>query len=292
MKLAYYPGCSPKSTTRESDYVSRNVAHRLGIELVELKGAACCGTTEMRLTNPDLFASLNSRTLAMAETLGLNIITICATCQLNLAEVNKRFKEESAFSDTVNRILSECDMHYNGGVVVKHLLWFLLDDLGPDKLNTQISLPLKSLRVASFYGCHMLRPSNLLGFDDPDKPTSLERLISICGADPVDTKGKTQCCGFHNVAFNTDLACELTGRYLEEVAREQADCVVTPCPLCFTMLDGYQRESGKRLGKRFDIPIVHISQLLGMAMGMTWKELMFQKHITPPKDVFKKLGRI
>jgi len=290
MKRAYYPGCSPKSTTREADYVSRKVITRFGVELVELEGAACCGAGEIRSTHPDIFSSLNARTLAMAEKLGLDVITICATCQLNLAEVNKRIKEDQKVSDHVNQILSECDMKYGGGVEVKHLLWFLLDEIGPAKIVSEISRPLSSLRVAPFYGCHMLRPVELLGFDDPDSPTSLKRFIEICGAEAVDCDGKTKCCGFHNVASNSKLACQLTGSYLEEATAMQADCIVTPCPLCFTMFDGYQKESGKLLGKTFHIPVFHIAQLLGMAMGMTWRDLMLERHIISPKGLFEKLG--
>jgi succinate dehydrogenase / fumarate reductase cytochrome b subunit len=290
MKFAYYPGCSPKSTTSELDHATRALAERLEIELVELEGASCCGTVEIRSRNLDLFIALNARTLAMAEQQGLDMITICDTCQLNLAHTNKQLKEDQGLLDKTNERLSALNLRYGGSIEVRHFLWVLLHDIGPQRLKDKVARPLSSLRVAPFYGCHILRPKEVLGFDDPDRPSSLESLIQICGAEPVDYLGKTKCCGFHNLPYDQNLALELTAKYLMEAKEKGAHSLVTPCPLCFTMLDGYQRKAEKHIKTRLDLPVFHMPQLLGLALGMGGKELMLRRNIVSPTRILRKLG--
>ena len=292
MKFAYYPGCSPKSTTPELDNTMKKIAEKLDIELVELKEASCCGSVEARLRNPDLYHALNARTLAMAEKLGLNILTICATCQLNLAEVNKNLRESHELLARTNEVLSKVNLSYNGGVEVKHLLWVLLEDVGVEKLRDKVVKPLASVKVAPFYGCHMLRPKEILRFDDPYNPTSLESFIRTCGAEPVDYSGKTKCCGFHILFVNEKLAAKMSGQHLKEAKDNGAECVVTPCPLCHTTLDAYQTVANKESNIKLDLPVFHLPQLLGLALGMDSKELMLSKHMVSPKNMLDKIGSV
>jgi succinate dehydrogenase / fumarate reductase cytochrome b subunit len=275
MKFAYYPGCSPQSTTRELDGVTRKIAKALEIELVDLNGPACCGSVEMRVNDPDLFYAINARTLAMAESRGLNLLTICNTCQLVLGQANQSLKRDGELLDKV-----------------KHLLWVLLTDVGPEKIKRKLKVPLTGLRIAPFYGCHILRPKEALGFDDPDDPKSLEDFVRICGGEPVDFPGKIKCCGFHNLPYDPMLAVALTGKYLQEASDAGADCIVTPCPLCFTMLDGYQREANRESGSRVNLPVFHLPQLLGLAMGMGKDELMLKRHMVSADGILRKIGRV
>jgi succinate dehydrogenase / fumarate reductase cytochrome b subunit len=291
MKYAYYPGCSPKSTTSELDHITRKIAQELEMDLVELREASCCGTVEIRLRDPDLFFALNARTLAMAENQGLDVVTICATCQLNLAQSNKQLMENEEVLERTNKRLERIQLKYNGAIHVRHFLWVLLQDIGAPRLQEKITAPLSSLRVAPFYGCHILRPQEVLGFDDPDRPSSLDDLIRICGAEPVDYSGKTKCCGFHNLVYDQDTALSLTGRCLAEAREKAADCLVTPCPLCFTMLDGFQKRAEKPRRAKSRLPVLHVPQLLGLAMGMDREQLMFKKHFISPMDLFRKIGR-
>jgi len=289
MKFAYYPGCSPKSTTIELDKTTRKLAEKLGIELVELEDASCCGTVELRSRNEDLYRALNGRTLAMAEKQGLNILTTCATCQLSLAQVNKELRDDKSQLAKTNRILSEIDLKYHGGVEVRHLLWVLLEDVGAERLKKQIVKDLERLRVAPFYGCHILRPKEILGFDNPNNPTSLETMIRLCGAEPVDYRGKTKCCGFHNLPYQQKLAVKMSARYLKEAKDNGANCVVTPCPLCFTVLDGFQSLASKELNTNLDLPVFHLPQLLGLAMGMNGKELMLSRNMVSPRTILAEI---
>lgn len=292
MKFAYYPGCSPKSTTSELDNTTKKIAEKLDIELVELKEASCCGSVEVRLRNPDLYHALNARTLAMAEKLGLNILTICATCQLNLAEVNKNLRESHELLERTNEVLSKVNLSYNGGVEVKHLLWVLLEDVGVEKLRDKVVKPLASVKVAPFYGCHILRPKEILRFDDPYNPTSLESFIRTCGAEPVHYSGKTKCCGFHILFVNEKLATKMSAQHLKEAKDNGAECVVTPCPLCHTTLDAYQTVANKELNIKLDLPVFHLPQLLGLALGMDSKELMLSKHMVSLKNILDKIGSV
>ena len=292
MKFAYYPGCSPQSTTRELDVVARKLAKALEIELVDLNGPVCCGSVEMRVNDSDLFYAINARTLAMAESQGLDLLTICNTCQLALGQANQALKKDRELLNKINQALSAVQMKYSGGVEVKHLLWILLKDVGPETIKRKIKIPLTGLKVAPFYGCHLLRPKEVLGFDDPDDPKSLEDFIRISGGEPVDFPGKVKCCGFHNLPYDPLLAVTLTGKYLQEASEAGANCMITPCPLCFTMLDGYQIEANKKLSSQVNLPVFHLPQLLGLAMGMGKDELMLKRNMVPADGILRKIGRV
>lgn len=289
MRYAYYPGCSPQSTTKELDATTRSTAGILGLDLVDLDGASCCGSVELRLNDADLFYALNARTFAMAEKQGLNLMTICNTCQLTLSQANQQLKADSKLLDKVNTALNENGQKYRGGVEVKHYLWVLLDDIGEEKIQQKVKVPLSKIKVAPFYGCHLLRPKEALGFEDPDEPDSLETLIRICGGEPVHYPGKVKCCGFHNLPYDEQLAVTLTGTYLKEAKEAGADCMVTPCPLCFTMLDGYQKEAEKALNVELGLPVFHMSQLLGLSFGMTQESIMLKRSMVKPYEMLKRI---
>lgn len=291
MRFAYYPGCSPQSTTRELDITTRKIAVALEIELVDLKGPACCGSVELRLNDPDLFYAINGRTLAMAESHGLDLLTICNTCQLTLSQANQHLKENNGLLEKTNRVLSEVHLGYGGGVNIKHFLWVLLANVGHEKIKKEIKTPLTGLKVAPFYGCHILRPKKTLGFDDPDNPRSLKDFIQICGADPVDFPGKINCCGFHNLLYEPELAVKLSGKYIKEAKDAGAECMVTPCPLCFTMLDGYQKKANKGSGSQGNLPVFHVPQLLGLAIGMGKDELMLKRNMISADEILRRIGR-
>ncbi|MCL4458896.1 MAG: CoB--CoM heterodisulfide reductase iron-sulfur subunit B family protein [Chloroflexi bacterium] len=287
MRYAYYPGCSALNSAVELDVSTKTVAARLGLELETLREAACCGTREgggLSIENAELSLALNARTLALAEAQGLNIITVCSTCQLKLAGDNKRLKEDRSLLEQINNLLAKVDLRYRGTVEVKHLLWGLLDEIRLQLLRDQITSPLKGLRVAPFYGCHLLRPGEVHGYrDDPYHPHSLDILIELVGGTPVDYSSKGSCCGFHSLLVSEKMALRMSGRHLREAKDKGADCLVTPCPLCHTVLDGYQREIEKEIGARLELPILHLPQLLGSAMGMKAKELQLTRHMVPAR---------
>ena len=290
MKFAYYPGCSAKSTCPELDISMKMVARELGLDLIELEVAACTGARQLRDSNEELFLTLNARTLALAERLERNVVTVCATCLLNLVEVNDRLRRDAGLREKINKNLSEIGLQYRGRCEVTHLLWVLLRDIGAEALARRVVRPLRGLRVAPFYGCHILRPKNVLGFDDPDSPASLDTLIRLLGAEPVAYDGKKRCCGFHVLMAKEDLALKLSGRRLLEAQEARADCLVTTCPLCHTSFDPYQSEAARTSGAKADLPIIHLPQFLGLGLGLDPKDLRLDGHVVSMAPVLEKIA--
>lgn len=288
MKYAYYPGCVAKSVAPELYDSTAFVADKLGIELAELTAASCCGAGVQNEDNSLLCTVLNARTFAMAESMGLNILTICSTCQGVMCQAQKQMKEDSQLLSRVNETLAQVNQKYEGKVKIKHLLWALIEDYGLDKLEARVVKPLKGLKVAPFYGCYILRPSEALGFDDHDKPASMERLIEVLGGETVHYDGETKCCGFPVLFVQRKEAFQMTARYLTNSKLAEADLVVTPCPLCHLSLDTYQRKAQRLAESRIDIPVLHLSQLVALALGAEPEKLGFSKHMVPVEKALHK----
>lgn len=290
MKFAYYPGCFPEDTAAECDRSTREIVRRLGIELVPLESTACCGARMVNVVNPELNLALNARTLALAESQNLDVLTICSTCLFTLAEVNARLKDDSESRGRINEILSRTGLLYNGGVNVTHLLWVLLENVGVDRLQEEVTRPLSGLKVAPFYGCHTIRPADLLGFEDSRNPTSLERVIRAVGAEPVDYLGKIKCCGFHVIISDEKVALRIAAHQLRDATEHGADCLVTPCPLCHFVLDNYQPKIERQTKSKIELPVFHLAQLVGLALEIEARDLQFARHIVSPSHVLKAIS--
>ncbi|MHB8483378.1 MAG: CoB--CoM heterodisulfide reductase iron-sulfur subunit B family protein [Nitrospiria bacterium] len=289
MKYAFYTGCAAKGATPELYVSTRLVTQKLGMELVELTSAACCGAGVITEADPELAVALNARTFAMAEAEGLDLMTICGTCQGVMAQINKQLKEDPELLKRVNVYLEKEGLHYSGTVKVKHFLWILLDDIGVERLKTYVTTPLYKLQIAPFYGCYILRPSSSLGYDDPNQPTSLETVIKALGGDAVDYEGKNKCCGFPVILENPGIGLAMSGKRLEEAKNARADVMVTPCPLCHMNLDLQQERVEKHLGKSFEMPVLHLPQLVGLAMGFSPVEMQMMRHFVPVTSLISKL---
>lgn len=281
MRYAFYPGCSALGTSPELYKSTMKVAKALDIQLDEMTDASCCGTSALKNLDPPLADAINTRTLAMAEQKGLDILTICGTCQGVLSHVNKRVSEEADLRDAANGAIVDSGLRYEGTVKVKHLLWALIADYGVDKLKKKLHHQLRGIKIAPFYGCHILRLSRDLGFDDPENPTSLETIIEATGADVVRYDGRIKCCGFPVILTDEPAALTMTANNLLEAKKNGADLVVTPCPLCHINLDSYQRPAEKHAGQEINLPVLHLSQMIGLALGMSEKELGIHQHLVP-----------
>jgi len=268
MKYAYFTGCVAKGTCPELHHSTVALAKVLGIELWEMTDASCCGAGVIHDENPELQITLNARTFAMAEAAGMDIVNICSTCQQNLGHDNRVLRENPALLDRVNRVLADSGLHYSGNVQVKNLLWVLVSDYGIERLKEKVVHPLTGLRVAPYYGCQLLRPVEDTGFEDPDNPTSFDELILALGATPVDYPGKTRCCGFHILTVNENTSTKMAVKRLEEARDAAADIMATPCPLCHTSLDAYQPRAARMQGSGVRMPVLHVSQLVGLACGI------------------------
>ena len=281
MKFAYYPGCSAQSTCKELNVSMLKVADRLGLELVQLTSASCTGSREIRAANRDLFLALNARIMALAEAMELPLMTICNTCTLNFFDVKKILAEDPECRDRINEMLAEFGLTYKGKVEVSHFLWVLLEQIGPDRLRELVVRPLRGLKIGAFYGCHIVRPPAHFDFVDSRNVRSIETLNEILGCDSIDYAGRTECCGFHTAAGNEKIAIKLTGRHIRAAKGGGAQAMVTPCPLCHTVLDTFQADMERDLKAKLGVPILHLPQLVGLALGMSPDELKLGKHMVP-----------
>ncbi len=289
MRYAYYPGCAAKSSAPELYTSTASVAEKLGIELIELTEASCCGAGVVNEGDPFLDMLLNARTFAMAENLGLDILTICSTCQGVMRQRKWQLDSNSGLMVQTNEALTKVNMQYTGKVQIKHLLLALIGDLGLSKLEQQVSKPLKGLKIAPFYGCYILRPSEALQFEDHENPTSLHRLIAALGAEPIQYEGETKCCGFPVLFVQRGTAFEMAATYLKNAKQSGADCLVTPCPLCHISLDTYQGKSARQIRAEIDLPVMHLSQMVGLALGVEVNKLGFSKHLISMEQVLREL---
>ena len=237
--------------------------------------------------NPDVALALNARTFAQAEQLGLDVMTICGTCQGVMGAANKRLKTEPGLRERINRVLEPDGMAYRGTVQVKHLLWIVVREVGLQRLGEQVRVSMEDFRIAPFYGCYILRPSWDLGFDDPENPTSLEKVIRAVGGEPVAYAGRTKCCGFPIILEKEAIAVAMAGTNMKEAKDGGADFMVTPCPLCHMSLDIYQDRAGKAVNTQLNLPILHLPQLLGLAMGIPPKDLGVSRHLVPVDSIVR-----
>lgn len=281
-RYAYYPGCLASLSQKELDSSTRAIAQKLDIELVEMPSVTCCGAGDIHEAKPDYYLHISARILGQAEQMGCEtILSICNVCTLNLRQANKALQEDAALLDRINDNLKEVGAAtYQGGVDIRHLLWEVSEGNGYEAFKSIAVKSLEGLKVAPFYGCQILRPSKILGFENPDNPQSLERLIEACGAEPIDYPAKVKCCGFPIVLAREDVALGELVQPLEQAVEAGADVIVTPCPLCHLSLDAWQRKAADFAGKEFGIPILHLAQLLGAAAGIEESELKFKRHVT------------
>lgn len=295
LRYAYFPGCVAQGACRELYLSTSALAERLGIELIELKKAACCGSGTYKEDSRLLEDTVNARNIALAESLNLPLLTHCSTCQGVLGHVDERLKEAQqtnpAYLEQINGLLAkEHCSPYQGSSEVKHLLWALVGDYGLDRLKAQVQRKLSGLRCAAFYGCYLLRAQKSIPFDDPFHPESMENVFRAVGATPVYYSGRIKCCGWPISSYATKSAFLMAGNNIENAIAADADCIVTPCPLCHLNLDSRQPEVEQVMGRKLGLPVLHLPQLVGLALGIEPKELGLNKHIVSTHPVLEKLG--
>lgn len=291
MKYAFFPGCVSKGACPELYQSVMQVYPRLGIELAEMTTASCTGAGVLQEKDQRLGDALNARTFALAEQQGLPIMTICSTCQGVMSQANHRLTTRPHYLQEMNGLLREEGLTYRGTTTIKHFLWILLEDVGEEALRQHITRPLSGLRAAPFYGCYIQRPTDALEFDrNPDRGKSLERIIEILGAVVVDFPGKTRCCGFPILTINKKNSLTMVATHTRDAKSHGADIMVTPCPLCHLNLDGMQTNAASQEQTSIDLPILHLPQLLGLAMGLDTKSLGLQRNLISPESALAKIG--
>ncbi len=295
LRYAYFPGCIAQGACRELYQSTQALTQALGIELIELKKAACCGSGTFKEDSQLLEDTVNARNIALAETLNLPLLTHCSTCQGVIGNVDDRLKESQAtnpaYIQQINGLLQkEGCSPYRGSSEVKHLLWALVGDYGLEELQKRVTRKLSNLKCASFYGCYLLRSQKSIPFDDPYQPESMENLFRAVGATPVYYRGRTQCCGWPISSYATPESFKMAGMHLQEAIDAGADCLVTPCPLCHLNLDSRQPEIEQVIERKLGLPVLHLPQLVALALDISPKQLGLNRHIVSTRPVLAKLG--
>jgi heterodisulfide reductase subunit B2 len=288
MKYAYYPGCSAESTARDMHQSTLAVAEALGIKMIEPKGWTCCGATAGHQTDRVLAASLPAANLIKIKDMGLDCVVNCAACYNRMKAAN----HEVATVPEIRRKVSDAiGRDYDGSVKIRHFIEVLLENLSQDKIRTTIKNPLKGLKVACYYGCLLVRPPKVVNFDDPENPKSLDKLVKAAGAESIDWPYKVECCGGGLSLSRTDVVVNLSDSILGMAKNSGADCIAVSCPMCQVNLDLRQPDIKKHNGNDYQMPIVYITQLLGLALGISSDKLGFNKLMVAATKVLEKSGK-
>jgi len=284
LKYALYTGCTARESTPELLKSTLAIAKALDIELVLLDEASCCGASHLQDFDDMLSLTLNARNIVYAEKLGLTMVTICNTCQLNTAMTKHRLDSDEKLKAQVNEKLAEVGLEYQGTSEVKHFLYALVDDLGLEAIKEKVVNPLSDRHIAAFYGCHNIRPEELAhesnGGESSYNPTSIDRLILALGGKNVEYEHKNKCCGFHVELQNPKTANRLSANAMLDAIDQGAEVMVTPCPLCHLRMDVQQHGISKEAGRDVHIPVLHLPQMIGLALGISPTELGIGHHVT------------
>lgn len=294
MKYGYYPGCSLERNAIAYHKSTMAIASQLGIEFEEVDDWNCCGATEYIAIDLLPAYALVGRNLALAAQQsdnGHQLVAPCSACYLNLSKADHYLQESPELADKVNLALAAGGLHYKpGSVTPRHLLQVIVEDVGMEQVVDKVSKPLYNLRVAPYYGCLVVRPGFLGGYDNPEYPTSLDRLLKKVGAEVVDFPLKAHCCGGHMTQISEPVALDLIYQLLKNAEDYQADVIATLCPMCQLNLDGYQDNVNKAYGTNFKIPILYFTQLIGLAFGVGADKLGFGKEFVDATPALKKIG--
>jgi heterodisulfide reductase subunit B len=286
MKYAYYPGCSAHSTARDMHESALAVAGALGIDLVEPVGWICCGATAAHQTDRVLAASLPTASLLKVQDMGLDMVVNCAACYNRMKVANHEVSTDPAMRKKVSDAVGR---DYDGSVKVRHIVEVLLEDVGLDVIKDALKRSLNGLRIACYYGCLLVRPHDVTNFDDPENPISLDRLVTAMSGVSLDWPYKVECCGGGLSMSRTDVVVSLADSIVGMAKAAGAKCIAVSCPMCQINLDMRQQDIEKQTGIRHDMPILYITQLLGLCLGISPDKLGLNKLMVSPASVIEKI---
>ena len=284
MKYAYYPGCSAESTARDKYMSIREVSNVLDIELIEPKGWTCCGSTPAHHTDRILSIALPAANLLLAKKMGLDMVVFCAACYNRMKVANYEIQTNPKVRKELSDALGE---EYDGSVNVHHFVEVLIKDIGIKKLQESFTHSLDGLKVVNYYGCLLVRPRVATHFDDPENPMMMDSLVTIMGGESIDWPHKVECCGGGFALTRTDIVIELSNSILGMAKAAGAQCMAVACPMCQLNLDFRQSDINKIKNTAYTIPIVYITQLVGLCLGITPEKLGMDKCVVSPKPIIE-----
>ncbi|MCM1982444.1 CoB--CoM heterodisulfide reductase iron-sulfur subunit B family protein [Lyngbya confervoides] len=288
MKYSYYPGCSLHSTAKEFDLSTQAVMEALGIELEELQDWSCCGGSVAGSVSHEVGMALSARNVVLAQQQKNDLLAACSGCY------NKSARAANALGNEKERrkiepILEDMGLSIpDHPIQVRNIVDVLANDLD---LAHHIKTPLTGLRVVCYYGCLLTRPADITGWDSPRFPMAMDRIAQICGAEVADFHSKTKCCGGPILVPQEAVALELTKQILDEAQALEADCIVLACPLCSTNLELRQPDIEVKYRKDYKLPVIYITELIGLALGIQPIHLGLDKHLVSTQPLLKKLKR-
>lgn len=286
MKFAYYPGCSSLTTSKDFEMSTRELSKYLGFELHQIPDWTCCGSSPAHHRSEILAIALPVLNLMKAEEMGYPLLTTCPSCFSLMKKAEIKMEEDAKLRGEVEKITN---VEYMGGVVIKHLLEVLSDDEIMSRIVDGVVVPLDGLKVASYYGCLLARPRSVNIFEEDENPLMMDNLIDEIGGESLDWSHKTECCGANFTITKPDIVEKLTYRILNSAVESGADCISVACPFCQMNLDLRQRDINKTHNEEFDIPIFYITQLIGLAMGISEKRLGISKLMVDPASAISKV---
>ena len=280
MKYALFPGCVLEGAAAEAYTSLKKVCEKLNIEIEEIPNWTCCGASHAQGVNDLAALVINARNISIAEHMGLDIMTVCNTCTLQLRTAKMRLDKDAKLKEKVNSILKESGhpYEYKGTSKVTHFLWIL--DEHPELLDGKVVKPLSGVKIAAYYGCHILRPQEVMDHGDGKHPEYLERLIRALGAEPVWFDASRKCCGFHAQLAAEHDVLTVTGQIVDSADKAGVMAIATPCPLCQMQLDMYEPEGREAVHSQAQVPVLHLQQLVGLARGRTKEEVGFNRHVS------------
>ncbi len=286
-RYAYYPGCTQRGTALEYEISSRAVAQALGIKLIDVEDWSCCGSTPAHTVDHLLYGALAARNLAIAERMKLGtVVTPCPSCLIAFKSALAMAQDEEKKQE-LKRLI---DLPFRGEVEAKSLLQVIYEDVGVDVLADKVKRPFVGMRFVPYYGCIITRPPQLAQFDDPENPVSMDRILEALGAEVPDFPFKTECCGAAFGLPKRNVVLTLSAKVLEMAEAVEADAIVVACPLCHQNLDLRQGQINAHRGIRAQMPIFYITQLIGLALGLSPKEMGIDKHAVSTDAVLRKWG--
>ena len=292
IQYTLFLGCTVPVRAANYELSARKVAERLDIHLADISDFSCCGYP-IKSVDHYAYLLMAARNLALAEEKGLPLCTLCSACCGSLTEANHQIREDAALRRRVNEDLSRwLGKRYEGGVRVTHFIRVLQEDVGEKRIAAEIQADLSSLHLAPHYGCHYTKPTAIYeNAEDPENPTSLDKLIEVSGAKSISYENKLQCCGGGVLAIDEGVSLAMAGSKLDHVRARQADAMVLLCPFCNIMYEANQKKIEKVQGKEYKLPVLFYPQLLGLAMGMEPDELGMKMNRVRPTELLKKINR-
>jgi len=288
MKVVPFWGCMMPLKYPQMELAIRKTLPKLGVELVDIDGFTCCpDPIYFKSRDKMKWLTIAARNLAVAEETGLDVITMCSGCISTLKEAQYILAEDGKLRAEVNQKLKKINKEYKGKVKVKHATVFIRDDLGMGAVTRTVKRPLSGIKVGIHYGCHLLKPSQIMHVDDADYPRILDDFIKAIGAIPIEHKERMLCCG--KGCMDDELPLEMTESIFSAIEEEKADCMGLICPTCFSSFDLGQLMIARKKGRQYNIPVIYLFQLLGLAQGLKPEEVGLHTHRVKVDKVLEKM---